>query len=63
MNMAQIRHTALAGFLALLAVFYPLSTAFAQDGRYSDWHMGPGMMGSWGMDWFGGIFMKKDLSS
>jgi putative membrane protein len=32
--------------------------ALAQWGRYyDDWHMGPGMMGSWGMGWFGGIFM------
>jgi putative membrane protein len=31
---------------------------FAQPGGgYSDWCMGPGMMGGWGMGWFGMIFM------
>jgi putative membrane protein len=33
------------------------SHALAQSGRYSDWHMGPGMMGCWGMGGFGMIFM------
>ena len=35
------------------------SWVFAQGGRYGNegWHMGPGMMGGWGMDWPGGIFM------
>ena len=31
--------------------------ALAQSGRYDNWHMGPDMMGAWGMGWFGGIFM------
>ena len=31
--------------------------ALAQPGGYRDWHMGPGMMGGWGMGWFGMIFM------
>jgi len=30
---------------------------FAQWGGYRDGHMGPGMMGGWGMGWFGMIFM------
>jgi putative membrane protein len=31
---------------------------FAQPGGgYSDWCIGPGMMGGWGMGWFGMIFM------
>ena len=34
-----------------------LSTAFAQSGRYGNWHMGRWMMGDWGMGWFGMIFM------
>jgi putative membrane protein len=33
-----------------------LDSAFAQEGRYGGWHMGPGMMGGWGMGWFGMIF-------
>ena len=29
--------------------------SFAQwGGGYGGWHMGPGMMGGWGMGWFGG---------
>jgi putative membrane protein len=42
--------------LWVLGIF-PLSAAFAQEGRYQGWNMGPGMMGGWGMGWFGGIFM------
>ena len=45
--------------LSLLS-FFVLSfqgAAFAQMGGYRDWHMGPGMMGGWGMGWFGMIFM------
>lgn len=44
-------------FVFFLLDLYPISTAFAQQGRYGGWRMGPGMMGSWGMGWFGGIFM------
>ena len=42
----------LSGFI----LFSP-SHALAQSGKYSDWHMGPAMMGSWGMGGFGMIFM------
>jgi putative membrane protein len=42
----------LSGFIFI----FP-NQALAQSGRYSDWHMGPGMMGSWGMGGFGMIFM------
>lgn len=38
-------------------IFFSWGQALAQSGRYSDWHMGPGMMGSWGMGGFGMIFM------
>ena len=44
-----------------LAALLPLSLAsnvFAQQrGDYGCWGMGPGMMGGWGMGWFGMIFM------
>jgi putative membrane protein len=44
--------------LALIALIVFSNEALAQWGRYyDDWHMGPGMMGSWGMGWFGGVFM------
>jgi putative membrane protein len=37
--------------------FFPANPALAQWGNNQNWHMGPGMMGGWGMGWFGGIFM------
>ncbi len=44
-----------------LTASLPLSLAsnvFAQQrGDYDGWGMGPGMMGGWGMGWFGMIFM------
>jgi putative membrane protein len=43
--------------LALSIVFFPSNEALAQWGDNQGWHMGPGMMGGWGMGWFGGIFM------
>ncbi len=49
-----------ATFHALMvpsAVFFPWNYALAQSGRYGGWNMGPGMMGEWGMGWFGMIFM------
>jgi putative membrane protein len=41
----------------LLAILYPLDQALAQQRSNSGWGMGPGMMGNWGMGWFGMIFM------
>ncbi len=42
----------------IITMLIPFDNAMAQRGRYGDWHMGPGMMGSgWGMGWFGTIFM------
>jgi putative membrane protein len=43
-------------FLSLLVLSFQ-GKALAQMGGYRDWHMGPGMMGGWGMGWFGMIFM------
>ena len=43
--------------VALLSLLTANTDALAQEGRYEGWHMGPGMMGGWGMGWFGGIFM------
>jgi putative membrane protein len=50
------------GFGFLLVLFFltlldPLNAAQAQYGGYGGWQMGPGMMGNYGMGWFGGIFM------
>jgi putative membrane protein len=44
-------------FLFFLFGFSSWDPALAQWGRYEGWHPGPGMMGGWGMGWFGGIFM------
>ena len=43
--------------LLLFVSFTPWGVALAQWGGSRDWHMGPGMMGGWGMGWFGMIFM------
>jgi putative membrane protein len=43
--------------LVFLIMLFSSNSAMAQPGEYGGWHMGPGMMGSWGMGWFGGIFM------
>ena len=43
----------------LFAMLVP-GFSHAQGGGWYDgrgWHMGPGMMGDWGMGWFGMIFM------
>lgn len=44
-----------------LTAFMPLSfsiNAFAQQrGGYCGWGLSPGIMGGWGMGWFGMIFM------
>ena len=41
----------------ILSNLYLITPALAQQGRFSDWHMGRWMMGGWGMGWFGMIFM------
>ena len=49
--------TILATSLLFLYTVFPWGEALAQWRGYGDWHMGPGMMGGWGMGWFGMIFM------
>ena len=43
--------------MALFTIFFSSTEALAGWGDNQGWHMGPGMMGGWGMGWFGGIFM------
>ena len=45
--------------LTLASVISAGGIAMAQGRQYGNggWGMGPGMMGYWGMGWFGGIFM------
>ena len=45
------------GVALFLFSLFSVSESHAQWRGYGDWHMGPGMMGGWGMGWFGGIFM------
>ncbi|MEE4262336.1 MAG: SHOCT domain-containing protein [Desulfobacteraceae bacterium] len=43
--------------MALSIDLFTSTAALAQWGDDRSWHMGPAMMGGWGMGWFGGIFM------
>jgi putative membrane protein len=50
------------GFVAFLSILLAGTQAHAQGGyggygRYGGWGMGPGMIGGYGMGWFGGILM------
>lgn len=55
-SVTKIRYSITTLIFFILGL-YPITTAFAQQGAYEGWRMGPGMMGGWGMGWFGGIFM------
>jgi len=57
MNTRKILSAVKIFALLTISMSFPWTEALALGGRYGDWHMGPGMMGSWGMGWFGGIFM------
>jgi putative membrane protein len=50
-------HYSISAFMIFILGLYPISSAFAQQGKYGGWQMGPDMMGGWGMGLFGGIFM------
>jgi len=43
--------------IALSTIFFSSTEALAGWRENQGWNMGPGMMGGWGMGWFGGIFM------
>jgi putative membrane protein len=55
MKFKNLSPWASAAFLLLLPAY--AGEAFAQQGGYGRYPMGSGMMGDWGMGWFGGIFM------
>jgi putative membrane protein len=55
--MISLKSVVLGIFVSLISLFSIYSDTFAQPGRSEGWNMGPGMMGGWGMGWFGGIFM------
>ena len=51
-------HIGLLTFLLFTIALFSRDEALGQwQGGYGGWHMGPGMMGGWGMGWFGSIFM------
>ena len=43
--------------IPIIPFLWPYGQVLAQTGRYGGWNMGPGMMGEWGMGWFGSLFM------
>jgi putative membrane protein len=47
----------IVGFTSFLSLLLAQSESSAQWRGPGDWPMGPGMMGGWGMGWFGGVFM------
>ena len=57
MKFTKILRLCLGASLPLFAIFYPLDQVLAQQRGFDGWGMGPGMMGNWGMGWFGMIFM------
>ena len=44
-------------FMLLFTILLPWNQVLAQPVGPGGWNMGPGMMGNWGMGWFGMIFM------
>ncbi len=44
--------------MLIFGILFPWDQALAQPGGSCPWNMGPGMMGSWGMGWFGMLFMS-----
>jgi len=57
MKLTKTLSSCLTAFMLLFATLLPWNKALAQPGGYGGWQMGPGMMGNWGMGWFGMIFM------
>lgn len=51
--MISIKSVMVAASASLISLFLIPASALAQWGRYDGWHMGSGMMGGWGMGWFG----------
>jgi putative membrane protein len=54
-NMRRIKLLLLGFLIPFLSgfIFYSWAEAFEFPAKYGDWHMGPGMMGSWGTGGFG----------
>ena len=57
MKLAKILWLSSGASMLLFAMLLPWNQALAQQRSNSGWGMGSGMMGNWGMGWFGMIFM------
>ncbi len=57
MKLLKTLWATLNALLLLFAILFSWNYALAQPDGRGGWNMGPGMMGNWGMGWFGGIFM------
>ncbi len=57
MKLTKTLSLSLWASMLLFAMLLPWHQALAQPGGSGGWQMGPGMMGNWGMGWFGMIFM------
>jgi putative membrane protein len=57
MKLTKTFSSCLGASISIFAILFLWDQALAQPGGYGGWQMGPGMMGNWGMGWFGMIFM------
>ena len=57
MKLRKILMLSIGACWLILAITFPWNQALAQQRGFDGWGMGPDMMGSWGMGWFGMIFM------
>jgi putative membrane protein len=57
MKPAKILQAIILVIALAFMIFFLSDPALAQWGNNQGWQMGPGMMGGWGVGWFGGIFM------
>lgn len=56
MYQSKVHAATLSGAITLIMLTVTWNNAFAQQRGYEPWHMGPHMMGGWGMGWFGMLF-------
>jgi putative membrane protein len=56
-NIMYLSYKRLYSLPILATIIFYSQPVMAQARGYSDWYMGRGMMGNWGMGWFGMIFM------
>ncbi len=57
MKLTKTLSSCFVASILIFVILFPWAQALAQPGGSCGWNMGPGMMGNWGMGWFGMIFM------